>query len=475
MRLITRRRMLRGVGGVAVALPFLEGWEVADAAATDPGFAFFFRQPDGVAAETLPAQETCSTLGAFPSPIGGMEPERFWPRQAGPLSVESVQGRALDELTQYLEKLLVVRVNTSDYQVGEPHSRATLQCLTGTGPVKLGEGSSSLANGESIDHRIGRELNPGGRDSLFLYTGRIPGYLGGPCISYRSPGVRRAALNSPFAAYQFITGGSAANARTHSLNDLVRKQLVELLGNPILSADDKQKLDLHFSSIRDLEVNLSCMLKDDQARMLDAGTSLISSDNGEDRIRVTQLHMDVAVLAIACGQTRSVALQFGSGNDGNTRFVDPETGVRMENYHFISHRLSSDGFEGALIPGSDVLHHKIDRYFGKMFKYLLDRLAAYSMPGGGTLLDAGITAWFNELGTGPTHSPKNVPWVIAGSAGGRLKQGLYAIPGGPDEVNHPRLLSTLGAVLGVKNAGGQPLDDFGDPSLPKGQLNELLT
>jgi len=459
---VTRRQVLRGIGGVTAALPLLESFEKpARAQEANSTFAIFFRQPNGVATQ----QDT----------VVGSEPERFWPRQAGALTTENVAGRALDELGVYLNRLLVVKVNGSNYNVGDGHARGAVECLTGTGPVIPDEGTGSLANGESIDHRIGRELNPQGRDSLYLYAGTVPGFLGGPCISYRGPGQRRAAITSPWVAYQHVTGVGDSPVRTKSLNDLVREDLQKLMSSPVLSSGDRRKLELHFTSVRDLEVSLTCAFQEDALRQLETGRGLVDSNNGEDRIRITELHMDVAALAVACGQTRSVAIQFSSGNDGTTRFVDPSSGQRMENFHYISHRISSDGAMGDAIAGSDLQHHYIDRYFAKMFKHLLDRLAAHSMPNGGTLLDAGLAVWCNDLGNGPGHSITDLPWVVAGSAGGRLKQGQYVVPGVGDEPNHPRLLSTLGAAVGCKNASGAPLDDFGDPALPKGQITQVLT
>ena len=38
------------------------------------------------------------------------------------------------------------------------------------------------------------------------------------------------------------------------MNDLVKGELTSLMNNSALSSDDKQRLQLHFDSIRDLEV-----------------------------------------------------------------------------------------------------------------------------------------------------------------------------------------------------------------------------
>jgi hypothetical protein len=263
--------------------------------------------------------------------------------------------------------------------------------------------------------------------------------------------------------------------RQKSVNDLVRTQMQRLMSRPELSTADKKRLDLHFASVRELEVALSCRLEDEAAQLIETGSSVYQSANGEDRITTVKLHTDVAVLAIACGYTRSVAIQVGDGNDHATRFLDPESGERMENFHYISHRRLSHDNSGDVIAGSHLLHHKIDRHFAKMFKYLLDKLAAYELPSGKALLDSGVAVWYNDNGNGPAHSAKQVPFIIAGGANGFLKQGQYVrIPGDGETPNHNRLLNTIGSAVGLRNAAGEYLDDFGDPSLAKGVVSELI-
>ena len=253
----------------------------------------------------------------------------------------------------------------------------------------------------------------------------------------------------------------------------MRGQLRDLLGSPKLASKDRERLDLHLTSIRDLELALTCSLRDDAAKVLEGEAQGFDSTNGDEVLRNARLHLDVAVLAVACGHTRSVALQIGNGNDASTRYVDPDTGSQMENYHYISHRRLSHDSSGAVIANADLLHHKIDRQFAKTFAHLLDRLASYPTPTG-TLLDQGLSVWYNDNANGPAHSHKNVPFVLAGSASGFLKQGLYITASGGREINHSKLLNTIGSAVGVRTAAGEMLEDFGDPSMPRGLLPELM-
>lgn len=471
---LPRRRLLQGLGGAILGLPWLESLDgVRVAHAQTPSvspFAIFFRQANGVAA----LQNT--EIGA--------EPERFWPRTEGALDAPNLEGRALAELTAYASRLLVVgNANMNNFPYGDGHARGAMQLLTAQGPIQPYLGGNSEAAGESLDHRIGRELNQNGNESLFLHAGSTGGWLGGPCIAYRGPGVRRSALVDPASAYQALTGGQAGvpqatvlrqRLRQQSVNDRVRAELGALLGRPELSAADRARLDLHLSSVRDLEVSLSCQLDESTEQRIASATH--NTSDGDIVLANARLHMDIAALAVACGQTRAVTIQVGNGNDGNTRYRDPDTGSLMEgNFHYVSHRRLSHDSSGAILGNSDVLHSKIDAQFARAFKYLLDKLEQYQFPEG-SLLDAGMAIWLNDLGNGPAHSSQNCPCVIAGSAGGFLKQGQFVRISGGDKaaINHARLLNTIGAAAGLRKSNGELIDDFGDASLTRTPLDELM-
>lgn len=470
---LTRRNVLRGAAGVVFGLPALESFgsrKAFAAPAVDP-YVIFFRQGCGVQQQSQ-------------NEDFGEESDRFWPRATGALTEASMTGKATGELSGYMNRLLLTRVNTRSYDFGDGHASGAMQALTAAGPLVAWQGGGSEASSESLDHRIGRELNPGGQDSLVMYAGQNSGWLGGACMSYRAPGQRRSALHNPWNAYQsFVSDGASLPAETQaaiaakgkSVNDLVRAQMSTLMAHPRLSTLDKQRLELHLQTVRDLEVELVCQMTANNELTLQGEAPGFDSTDGDEVLQTARLHMDVAALAVACGQTRSVLIQVGNGNDGTTRYRDPDNGTLMDNYHYISHRRQSHSTDGAVIANSDLLHHKVDVQFAQTFRHLLDRLDAYPTPDGSNLLDAGMSVWFNDLGDGPPHSPQKVPYVIAGSAGGQLQQGQY-VDNAVDEstTQHRQLLNTIGAAVGLTNASGNPLDDFGDPESPGGRLTNLL-
>ncbi|WP_437825625.1 DUF1552 domain-containing protein [Sorangium sp. So ce1153] len=451
--------MLRGLFGVTVALPFLETFAPRRAAAGTgdvPPFAIFMRQANGVAQ------------------AAGDEPEMFWPSETGPLSKESLErdsDRAVSELKDHASKLIMVRgINFAFPQNGCGHSGGGNQCLTAARVSDNPKGNESLAMGESIDNRIATELNSPGVEPLTLYAGKMAGYIN-EVLSYRGPKQLRAAERNPFNAYQKLFGladvdtevQQALTARRTSVNDLVRRDMQALMSRRDLSKSDRERLKLHFDSIRDLEVALACELPAERVAEMEAiSPKAGSSDNIE---AVARMQMDIIALAMACGVTRAATLQVGDGNDGTEYTIN---GVRQKSYHKISHRIDSDGTSGPPIEGAQELHHQIDRIHARMFKHLLDRLSSYEL-GSGTLLDHGVAVWLND-NADKFHSFRKVPYILAGGAAGYLKTGQFV----DVKVNNNKLLNTIGTAVGCTNGQGGPLDNFGDESLEGGLVDPII-
>jgi hypothetical protein len=414
------------------------------------------------------------------------EPEKFWPTQLGPLTTQSMQAfaddRATGLLADYASKLLIVRgVDYPFSNRGCGHALGLTQCLTAAQPA--GDAQSAVATGISADTLIASELHPAGVEPLALYAGRKGGYIDEK-LSFRAPSQVRAAEGNPWNVYQRLTGlvqpgagpasGGAAERLAlarRSVNDLVREELNGLMSLPALSSEDRSRLDLHFSSVRDIENNIMAMASCSAERLdipaiqaLNEGSAFRRSDNTiED---VAKLQIDLAAFAFACNASRVATLQIGDGTDGTRYTIN---GQQAERFHWISHRQTSDGNDGEPIANAVDIHVQIDRLRMLTFKYLLDRFSSYSMPSG-TLLDASYALWTSHVAIGPSHAFNNLPIVIAGGAGGFLRTGQYVDAGG---VGNNRLLNTLITANGVRRNGG-PVVDFGEPGLQGGLIDALV-
>jgi len=455
--MIQRRHFLRGLGGAVIALPFLETFAPKRAlAAGYPPFAVFMRQANGVVQKTD-------------------EPEMFWPKNLGKLTkadLASQTDRAVSVLSDYADKLLVVRgVNFGFPGNGCGHSGGGNQCLTAAKVSDTPSGAGSLSMGESIDNRIARELQPAGVEPLTLYAGKMSGYID-EVLSYRGPKMLRAAERDPFVAYTKLFGAANIDAAAlerlkaarSSVNDLVRGDMKALMSRTDLSKDDKNRLELHFQSIRDLETTMSCSLPDMRLAEMEAIQPKVgTSDNVQI---VTKMQMDIIALAVSCGVVRAATLQIGDGNDSTEYTID---GKKQYSYHWISHRIQGDGDTGAPIDNAVEIHHGIDKIHGNLMKYLLDKLSSYTM-GSGTLLDSGVVVWTNDLAN-KYHSYSNVPYVLAGGANGFLKTGQFIDAG---DVTNNKMWNVVGSAVGCRN-NGKNMDDFGDPSLSPGFIEAMMT
>ena len=462
-RFFGRRRFLRGLGGVTLGLPFLPSLlPRAQAQATsDRSYGIFLRGGNGVA-----------------QAYGEGEGEAYFPASFGALSSQDFGDRALGELSSYASSLSVLQgLRFAFPGNGCGHSGGGNQVLTAARVSEDPSGSRSLAEGESVDNRIARTLNPleGGvrREPLTLFVGRKGTYLG-EVLSYRGAQQLRSAENNPALAYQSMVGLRDLDAEArlaliqqrNSINDLVRDELSELRGSASLSRTDRIRLDTHLEAVRNFEdqVDLSCGLPDEDVLLgLDANSDA-------DFQRLANLQMELAALSVACGYSRAVTIQLGSGND-HTRYTIPgyRDGVELPSFHQISHRIYSDGSEGDPIEGAAEMHHEVDKLHLRVFRHLLDQLEAHGV------LDDGVSLLTNDLAHGVSHSYRNIPFVLAGSAGGNLVTDQHLdVRGGGDWVTHNKLFNTLLTAVGVTKDDGSAVDDFGDESLEGGFIDALI-
>lgn len=475
--ILNRRNFLRAAGTVGVGLPFLEGMPERSAFAQGevPRFAFFI----------------CTACGVVQK--DGSDPEKFWPTAEGALTTASMEAFAADRATGILSahasRLLFVRgINYPYGSSGCGHAQGLVQCLTSSKPS--GTNNTSTSSGPSIDTIIAQQLNPAGVEPLTLYSGVKGGYINEK-LSFSAAGQVRAAEGNPYNVYQRLvglatpgtgsggTGGAGGTGgmadllalRRNSVNDLIREELNSLKANASLSQADRDRLDQHFTAIRDMEngmmqMGLECTTDglDAQAiQAMNSGQAFKANDNME---QVALLQMQLVAFAFACNATRVATLQLGDGTDGTRYTID---GVKLERFHWVSHRIQGDGTTGAPIAGAVDQHAKIDRLRMQTFKAALDKWAAYNTPNG-PLFDNAFMMWTSHVAAGPSHSFRNLPIIIAGSPGGYLKQGAYVNAG---SVGNNKLYNTLANAVGCTN-NGAAYDGFGGTGIAGGQITSML-
>jgi hypothetical protein len=468
-----RRRFLHGLGGVALGLPALdifEGRARAAAPAAGKIYSALMLQQNGL------VQGPHTGGGVVTAVVANAPPETdmFWPSTLGPISAAAMTGvdanQATSVLSPYASKLNFIR--GSSFKYSYLHGGGAVAASTGA-PV-TGVYPRQLPVSPSIDFFIAQSV-AGGQEPLTVYAGR-KGEFRDDSLSFGIGGLLRVGDNNPWTVYQRMTGLAmlaqsdpamfmkVAKQRL-SVNDLVRTEVKALLARTDLSMEDRLRLDLHLSSVRDVEMNMTAVL----GPMPDvAGMQAINGIQTLDANipLATQFQVDLIAFAFASDIARTATLQVGSCND-HTRYMI--NGVLAPAYHPISHRNASDGQGGPVIANSVQLHHAIDIIHAGYFKRLLDKMSMYTLPQGGTLLDSSVNIWTNSLDDGPTHGSTNIPYILAGGAGGFLKTGQHIMSPGP---NH-RVLTTVASAAGCRKPNGDLVDNFGDPNAP-GLITEII-
>jgi len=408
---VNRRAFLRAGGAVAIGLPFLESlpersaWAVGGA----PVFSLFIVTMNGV--------------------VGS----KFFPNTLGALSADSLGAaqKATSVLAPHADHLLFIKgldfPNAGPLACG--HAEGLCQALTAAPPGS--RGSTAYSSGISADVLIAQAVNPAGAEPLTLYAGSHRNAYIAERISFKGagPGQIRAADDNPYTLYSKLVGVAPNTpladelvTSRRSVNDFVRAELKDLMSMPVLSKDDKMRLEQHFDSIRDVEVTMgqmgvACSQQGLATSSLDAlkdGLAFKTDGMIED---VAKLHLELVALAFACNFNRVATLQHGDGTD-ETKYAVPSNAALGWPFHQISHRVQSDSATGNN-PTAEQAHAEIDALRLDTLRHGLDHFKARG------LADKSIVMWTNQIADGPSHSYRNVPTILWGNGGGYLKQGAY--------------------------------------------------
>ncbi|HVY47742.1 MAG TPA: DUF1552 domain-containing protein [Minicystis sp.] len=422
-----RRRFLRGVGGIVLALPFLESAGPRGAAAAPPPkrFVVMFTANGTVKELWRPTgTETSFTL----SPI-------------------------LSPLAPYKDKLVVidgVDEESSYHGPGDAgHSSAMGHLLTGTELIDVGQGEF-WAGGISVDQliaqRVGQHTQLG---SLELCVEDHPASVQTRmCYAGKKQPVPPEA--DPRAAFQraFAVVPPELVAKRKSVLDAVSDDIASL--RPKLGADDRQRLDQHLAAVRDVETRLpthgpACTPKEPAAV------------DPNDFQAAAKLHMDVLALALSCDVTRVASLQFSTAR---SLTVFPWLALE-EQHHDISHQSLDD-------PAVVQKIQTINTFYAKQMAYLVGALATMD-DGDGKLIDRCAVLWANEMSVGQAHNRRAIPYVLAGGCGGAYATGRFLDLTNPKgNPTHNQLLLSLCHAMGVE------VQTFGNPAYCPGPLPRLV-
>jgi uncharacterized protein DUF1552 len=442
-----RRILLRGLGGAAVAAPFLSSIMEREAkaqgmTATPPKRLIVFFTYHG-----------CLTDKWFPA------------KSHGTLSTADYQAMTtLAPMAPYASKLLMVRgirsMNEWSFQgtlgqKNDPHTNPAGSTFTAY-PLTPNSTTSSANNagkfdatptGMSLDHIAAHCVNKAsngmpvtasnpGASPLFMQIGGVQGSVGmnQSVISWSdSNGTIFPGIGSPSTVYSSLTNlfstGTTMNADTYavargkSVVDCVRDDL-NRLSSVNMSSSDKSLLKTWTDLLHYVGGTVSAGA---MCNMSSASTLGLTGSLNSSNIQTTaNTFQDLAVLSALCDSNRVIFMKMpANGNFSSVvqyKAADGTMKAIGTDAHSISHRIGNAGMGGQCIPDAMAQIQAVDSFYANLFARLVGRLDMFN-EGSGTLLDNTATVWIQEMSDGDSHNLNNLPILQAGSCGGYFKTG----------------------------------------------------
>ena len=412
---LSRRTVLRGVGAT-VALPFLDAMApgvsaLATKAARPRRFQAIF-VPNGMAME-------------------------YWSPAAAGRDFELTP--ILQPLAAFRDQMLVFSgLNASWTYV---HAGASGSFLTGT--RRGGTSETDVLADTSIDQMLASEFGastPLASLELSIDKEANAGQCtsGLSCaytqtISWRTPTTPLPMENNPRAVFERLFGDSGSTdpavrrarmREKRSILDSVTDKLADVERR--VGAGDRRKVEDYAAAIRDVERRIEVAeSKSDVSPDAFAQEPRGVPPTFEEHV---ELMFDLQFLALQSDITRVAT--FMLGREQSTRTY-PEVGV-SDPHHPLSHH----GNDPALIARMS----KVNAYHAALTARYLERLRA-TPDVDGSMLDNMTLMYGTCMSNSTRHAGNNVPILVLGGAGGRLKGGRHLVYDG--RTSHANLLLSL--------------------------------
>ena len=448
MRITSRRSFLRGASGAALALPWLES--LASAGTTPeqkpPLRLGFYYSPIGVVRRGFFPGEGHAGLPAFNGDLSQITESTI---PAGSHAIELTS--TLAPLARVKNKVALITGLDRTFQNGtDVHAQCASCFLSSAAPFSVATSAWPLER--TLDHIIADEIGDATpfrtlefscnshRDNVeSIYFDNISWYGTG----HVAPSVR-----DPRKAYRRLFGTQDVQ-EFRNITDLVLEDARSLRRE--LGYADRNKFEEYFDSIRTIEEQMAKLEK--MKGELTKVSMAEPADAYLPRGAYIRLMGDLLVVAFQTGLTRVATLMVGPER-WNTPFMFEGLFDKPVSHHLISH--SPREYTDELL--------KIDRFHVAQFVYLVEKMDGIYEADGSTLLDNTILTYGCGLGDGATHQYNDLPIIVAGGGGGKLKldRHLKCSDGTP----LANLWLTQARIMGLK------LDRFADST---GLVSELLS
>jgi len=377
-RAIPRRSFLRGVG-VALALPMLDAMLPAFGASTPPP------------RRRLVA--ICTTLGIYP--------DNLFPKETGRGYTASPYSQVIDEFRDQL----TIFSGLSHPEVDGGHSSEASFLTAAPHP-----GASGFRNTISLDQLAIEKLGPDTRFSS-LALASTSNYS----LSWTRNGVNIPADERPSRVFAklFLDGTAAeVDQQVRRLKD--GESIMDTVGDQarglqrMVGAEDREKLDQYFTSVRELErrlVSAEAWVRRPKPKVDMKPPA--DPQNRADIIATTRPLFDLVHLALQTDSTRVVTFRLQGHNQ-----VPPIDGVTIDWHNLSHHGKDPAKIEELAIIEKTELHE---------LRSFLANLKA-SAEEDSNLLDRTMVLYGSNLGNSSSHDTRNMPVLLAG---GGFKHGQH--------------------------------------------------
>ncbi len=405
--MMNRRKVLRGVVGgaaVTVGVPFLDCFLNSNGTALADGAA-------------LPVRFGTWTWGC------GMTASRWVPNKAGAGYDIPPELKGIEKLKNKVNVFSGFSVKTDGR---ENKGHVTGQAGIRTGAVPSG---ASIYDKPTIDLLIGDVM---GTDTRFRSLDAAATGNPGHCYSARSTSVISASIPTPMALYERIFGAEFQDPNSGvfkpSPSLMVRTSVLSAIKDQrddftkTLGAADKARMEQYYTSIRQLEQQLSLQLekpaplkscsKPGLPEEMPAGTEVNATSFNHKLMAAIMAH------ALACNQTKVFNMVFSDWTSSLRRKGSAET------HHGTTHDEPLDAKANYQLEVSWFAEQCMNN-FG-VFLETLDSIPE----GAGTLLDNTLVFAHSDVQFARAHTLDGIPMMTGGSAGGRMKTGIHTVGNG---------------------------------------------
>lgn len=406
----SRRSFIRCAAGAALSLPWLESL------ARDKGrqakkpaqrMAFFYL-PNGITRRGFFPGENDRPLPIF---AGQNNVWRFAGQKVPPGKHPLTLTSTLAPLEKMRDKITLITGMDRTYQHGtDSHAQCASCFLTSVAPYEVKESAYPLAR--TLDHIVADSIGqvtpyPTIELSCNDHKNNIESiYFDN--MSWYGTGHVAPSMRNPRVVYDRLFG-TQAHTSLRNITDLALGNARQMQRR--LSANDRGKFEEYLESIRAIEKRM------DRIETMKAELALAEIKRPAEHLpRIEYIHLmgDLLVTALQSGLTNVGTLMVGP-----ERWTTPTNweGILDKPYshHAMTHDIG-DYLEQLLI---------LDRFHVSAFARLIERMDGIKEANGTTLLDNTIFTLGAGMGDGTTHQYNDLPLVVAGGGGGKLKLGSH--------------------------------------------------